>query len=507
MSEPNNPYPPNPRAEEPGTYQNDTNSAPLPGDPNWQNRQPFKPSGQRSEPQRAPGQGQGNFYSPYPPYPERPRRQDTSDQWSPYQYNANSGWQQSANEPRYEWNYDDYESYHQSKKSRKHKGRGFLIFFVCLLGSISVGLVILTMLSFVDTPNTVPADQTVESAVLEETPEKTSDAPGVSLAIELASKPQISEALPVNGRMTIPQVADYVSPSVVSVVRYNENMIYSEATGIGSGIILSEDGYIVTNAHVIEDGSAFKIQLGDGTPYDASLIGFDTFTDLAVLKAEAVGLRPAQFGDSNELLVGETVVAIGNPVDLSFAGSVTKGIVSAVNREVNTSRYHVTYIQTDAAINPGNSGGALANEFGQVIGINTAKIFRAGYEGMGFSIPINEAKPIIDDLLMYGWVTGRVRLGIEGLPIDAVDAARGNLMEGVIIKSIDPESDLNNHNVLRDDIITHVNGTRIHTVEDIHAAIDEFSVGDEVELSIYRRVSPTSDTEFTVKSKLIESKG
>lgn len=200
-----------------------------------------------------------------------------------------------------------------------------------------------------------------------------------------------------------------------------------QAEGMGSGIIIREDGYIVTNAHVVEGAKGITVQLGDGTSYEGRLVGSDSKTDLAVVKVDAENLPAATFGNSDQVKMGEKVLAIGNPQSMDFAGSVTQGIVSGLNRQITaggqngtTVTHYTNLIQTDAAINPGNSGGALVNEYGQVIGINSAKVIATGAEGMGFAIPSNEVKPIVDDLIAYGRVTGRVRLGIYATEVDEV---------------------------------------------------------------------------------------
>ena len=198
------------------------------------------------------------------------------------------------------------------------------------------------------------------------------------------------------------------------------------------------------------------------------------------------------------------MVAIGNPAGLELAGSVTQGIVSAVNREVRTTN-SMTYIQTDAAINPGNSGGALANEYGQVIGINSNKIVAAGYEGIGFAIPISEAKPVIDDLITNGRVTGRTMLGITARTVDEVDARNYGVMMGLSIETIDPESDLINSDVQKGDILTHIDGERIYTLNDVRKVLDVKKPGDTVTLSLYRRIG-NQEHNFDAETRLMESK-
>ena len=180
-----------------------------------------------------------------------------------------------------------------------------------------------------------------------------------------------------------------------------EDSFSKEPASQGTGIVLSEDGYIATNSHVIGDSRSLyyvEVVTNEGTTYEAKVIGYDSRTDLAVLKINAKGLTPAQFCDSEYVEVGQDVIAVGNPGGIEFQNSLTRGVVSALNRELSLSS-QVTYIQTDAAINPGNSGGPLCNMYGQVIGINTAKISSSSYEGMGFAIPSRTVKEIVDDLI------------------------------------------------------------------------------------------------------------
>ena len=206
-------------------------------------------------------------------------------------------------------------------------------------------------------------------------------------------------------------IAKKAGPAVVGVVSKITTTTYfglsQEQEGGGSGIIINSDGYIITNQHVINGATTVKVVLNNGKEYDAKLIGQDRKTDLAVIKIEETNLPTAELGQSSALEVGELAVAIGNPMGLEFAGSVTAGVISALNRTMTVDGRQYTLIQTDAAINPGNSGGALVNKYGQVIGINTVKIGASGYEGMGFAIPIDIAMPIINELLESGYVKGR----------------------------------------------------------------------------------------------------
>ena len=405
----------------------------------------------------------------------------------------------------YKWNLADYDEFTDNDKAtpRRRKGSGFIIFSVCLLVSLSVSLAVIAGMSlfmpqqYSEFPG-ISSEESVQQSSSSHEP--------VSVSVSLAGKPQDEvQAISGGSRLTIPQVAERVIPSVVSVVKYSNRSV-TEPSGMGSGVILTEDGYMITNAHVVSGGTEFKVHLHNGEAYDADVIGVDTATDLAVLKIDAKNLTPAQFGNSDDIKVGEVVVAIGNPVNLSFAGSVTQGIVSALNRQIDDTRYSVSYIQTDAAINPGNSGGALVNEYGQVIGINVAKISATGYEGMGFAIPMSEAGPVIEEILANGYVTGRVKLGIHGYVVDEYDAQRYGWKPGVMIESIDHNSDLIGKDVQKGDIITHIDDVRIENVTDIHKMIEGKKIGDTLRITISRKDN-TKTTEIIVEVKLVEDIG
>lgn len=262
---------------------------------------------------------------------------------------------------------------------------------------------------------------------------------------------------------------------------------YEVASGVytvsqGSGIIASEDGYIITNAHVIGETRTAEVvvYLADGTTYGAVVIGYDRMTDLAALKIDATGLTPAEFGDSDELEVGDPVLALGSPGGLDFQNTLTNGIVSALDREV--SGRSGTYIQTNAAINPGNSGGPLLNQYGQVIGINSSKIMATGYEGMGFAIPTRSAQTILHDLIACGYVQGRPRLGITGRTVEQ----NGYNPAGFQIESVGEDSGFAKVGTKKNDIITAVNGETVTSLEEVQAIIFEFDPGDTVTITLYR---------------------
>ena len=325
----------------------------------------------------------------------------------------------------------------------------------------------------------------------------------------IGQTPDADSTAAVDGPLTVPQIASKAKPSVVGVVAYTKESGLKAASE-GSGIIMTSDGYIITNAHVIDGAQGVKVVLENGDEFEASIIGADTRTDLAVIKIEKENLTPAEFGDSTKLVTGETVVAIGNPGGLKYAGSVTQAIVSATDRVVAStadSGYALSCIQTDAAINPGNSGGALVNVYGQVIGINSSKIVGTDFEGIGFSISINEAKPIIDDLIDYGYVKNRVKIGITVTPIDEVLANMYGIPEGLRIVSIGNSSDAVSKGLQVGDIITKVDGNEMAAFSDLSAILKTKKAGDTITLDVYRQTSGSAGRTFTVSLTLMEDRG
>ena len=300
-------------------------------------------------------------------------------------------------------------------------------------------------------------------------------------------------------------------PSAVGIVAYiqSSQSIFGGEQSQGSGIILSEDGYIVTNQHVIDGATSVKVVLNDGSEYNASVVGEDEKTDLAVLKIEATGLTPAEFGNSDQMQIGEQVIAVGNPGGLELAGSVTVGYVSAVNRPITTSNGGtIDCIQTDAAINPGNSGGALVNTYGQVIGINSQKIAATEYEGIGFAISINEAQPIINDLIQYGYVRGRVVMGITMQMIDQISAQMYGYQPGVGVVSVEENSPASKAGLVPGDIITEIDGEALTSTEVLTGILEEHKPGDVITLTVYRQSAQggyAKGQELTMKLELGEA--
>lgn len=300
--------------------------------------------------------------------------------------------------------------------------------------------------------------------------------------------------------------------ATVVITTYIENGSYnfgesalSEAGG-ASGIIMSEDGYIITNWHCVineDTGAAFDrvdVTTYDGKIYeDAKVIGADESTDLAVIKIEATGLTAAQFGDSSTLAVGDRVVALGNAAGLSW--TATFGYVSSLARDVyDDTGYAIKCLQVDAAINPGNSGGPLLNNQGLVIGINSAKIAATGYEGLGFSIPISEAKAVLDALLKYGYVKGRVALGIMGQTVSS------GMYNGFLITSIEKGSCFEGTDAAEGDLIVAVNGAEVTDYGTLRSELAKYKVGDQVTVKLLRSNRNGRVTSLTVTVTLKEQK-
>ncbi len=289
-------------------------------------------------------------------------------------------------------------------------------------------------------------------------------------------------------------VAQIAGPSVVGVsVSYLEQSFFGsleEGESEGSGIIYSEDGYIITNYHVIEDAlnsssATVKITLSNEEEYEAEIIGSDQVTDLALLKIEKDGLTAAKFGKSEKLNVGELAVAIGNPLGKEFAGSVTVGYISALNRTITSDGRTYNVIQTDAAINPGNSGGALVNAKGEVIGINTAKINDTSVEGLGFAIPSDDALTIIEELKVSGKII-RPYIGIYGIDLDEMTAKRNKLVEGVYVYQIYNGSPAQQAGIQKGDIIVEFDGKKITTKQELNDIKNSKKIGDTIKVKVYR---------------------
>jgi len=330
-------------------------------------------------------------------------------------------------------------------------------------------------------------------------PAESADTPPAQL--ELNPSPDSVPNTPQDGGLPLQQI---YADNIASVVSISCTSYGGGSTG--TGVILSEEGYIVTNYHVVENADAIFTELTDGRSFPATLIGSDAVSDLAVLHIDADNLYAATFGDSGSLQVGDSVAAIGDPLGQSLRGTFTDGIVSAINRDVTVGGRTMTLIQTNAALNSGNSGGPLLNCYGQVVGINTLKIGNfvdaAGVEGIGFAIPSSTVKTIVDQLIEQGYVSGRPTLGIKGESVSLFYQRYYLMPAGIFITELDPASDAAKKGILTDDILCAVNGIRITSMDDLNTVLYGCQVGETVEVIIYR-----AGRQYRVDLTLSESKG
>lgn len=335
-----------------------------------------------------------------------------------------------------------------------------------------------------------------------------------SAETETAALPSLIDLASRTDAKPLPDIVDSIMPSVVGVAstfEYQQEQIFSiwgwtsqpqtqQMRATGTGFIITEDGYIVTNSHVVYDeeykaGEAVEVSVlfSDETEHEASIIAYDPDTDIAVLKVDEKNLKPAVLGDSDELRVGELVIAVGNPLGFDLFGTVTSGIVSALNRKININDKKMNLIQTDAAINSGNSGGPLLNSCGQVIGINSAKMSSsysssgASVEGLCFAIPIKEAKTIIDDLINYKYVTGRPTMG--GITTNDISEAQSrywNIPIGVYVRTIQEGSAADIAGLQIGDVIIDIEGEPVSTAQELNEIMEKYKAGDIITLTVSR---------------------
>ena len=315
-------------------------------------------------------------------------------------------------------------------------------------------------------------------------------------AVELNTSPLSVPNIPEAGGISLQEIYNKNIPSVVSVIC---------DTGTGTGVVLSGDGYIVTNCHVVESASTITVLLTDQRECVARLVGADDPTDLAVLKIQAEGLVPAEFGDSAVLEVGDSVAAIGDPLGVELRGTMTNGIVSAINRDVAVEGRTMTLIQTNAALNSGNSGGPLINCYGQVVGINTMKIGvftdASGVEGIGFAIPSTTVREITNQLISQGYVSGRPSLGITGETLSSFDQYYFRLPAGVYIQSVTGGAGETDQ-MLPGDVLVRVNDSRITDTTELEIALYDTQAGDTALVTVYR-----SGQYLQMEVPILEDKG
>lgn len=441
-------------------------------------------------------------------------------------HNGQSVEHQSTAQPNSGYTYVNYYSNPNSgndnhqKPKKKHTG---LKVTACILAMVLVSGASIGIYEGVRSSLETSSNAIVQDSTKEEEKNENSDSAQAEQSVKNDSNNESwIQLASTEGAMSVTDIVQKVTPSVVGVqatftATSTGNDYYGgffgfgsqngqnntqQAVGTGTGIIMSEDGYIVTNAHVIYaeeenysygEATAVQVQMSDQeTTYDARIVAYDKEADIAVLKIEATGLTAAEFGDSDNCQVGEMVVAIGNPLGLEFQNTVTCGIISALNRKVTINDNTMTLIQTDTAINSGNSGGPLINSAGQVIGINSAKMSStystsgASIEGLGFAIPMTEAKEIIDDLINYGYVTGRPQLGISCQDVSEAVSQAYNIPVGAYIISVTEGGAADAAGLQPADVITAIQGQKITTTEELNNIKNEYNAGDTVTLTIMR---------------------
>lgn len=370
----------------------------------------------------------------------------------------------------YKWNYEEQERANSEREKAKRKN-GMKTYAIVMTAAFAVCFAILVAILLLDGFANITETKIIEH-------ERTI---------------YVREYDSESGVLTIPEITDKVKPSVVGI-----EITTDTGRGIGTGIIMTEDGYIATNAHVVENAKTVKVIMQDETEIEAEIVGRDELSDLAVVKIEGDGYAAAEFGKSEELIVGELAVAIGTPAGLELAGTVTDGIISAINRNVKiydettgALKKTMTLIQTSASINKGNSGGPLINDRGQVIGINTLKL-ADGYDGIGFAIPIDGALIILNNIIETGEdvvenntsiAEKRVIIGIKG---GAVTKNGIYPVAGVLVAEVTEGYDAGNH-LQGGDIIVGIDGYEVLDIADISEALAKKKAGDTVTLKVYRK--------------------
>lgn len=495
--------------------------------PNRQGQNPL-PQGYGAQPYTNPYQQYGQYQNPYINYPNQPYGQQ------PY-----NGQYQNPQQPypQQYWSYQQQpgqqagggmppqppqEMQPGQEPERPRKMNGGLKAFLWILGTLAALFVVAFCVVSINTA-VRQMENKGEGAPDGNGPSYSEPAPdnGTAPDKNQPEMPQNDATDPNNAGMEIEPCPSGEGMSAKEVYReVVESVVGVETsaddeTGLvsqGSGIVATKSGYIITNAHVVEYSKDNKVSVllhNDETKYSAVVVGYDKTSDLAILKIDAKNLKPAVFGDVDEMEIGDEVLAIGNPGGMDFASTLTGGYISALNRTLKSNSDNgMTYIQTDAAINPGNSGGPLVNMYGQVIGINSNKIISTGYEGMGFAIPVSHAKSIIDDLISRGYVSGRARLGITAKNVAGMQAQLSGLPSGVAIVGIDPESSFSQVGAQVGDVITKADGEAIESMNDLYTVLNRHKPGDEIIVTLYQpSQNGGSGQSRDVKVTLLEDKG
>lgn len=421
---------------------------------------------------------------------------------TPEQYDAYQEYRPERDDDTPQYPYQGfYDGDGSSRKRRKSGGHGgwWILVIVALVAAGVIGFFSRYSMEIRQTSNGYTLsiqdgrDKTPESPVPDEG-EKVLNQTGPTVQVPAAvvgsgteltlTETPASPEMPGDAGLTLQQIYKKVIPSVVSITSTTYSGVAS-----GTGIIMSSDGYIITNDHVIDGAVSIEILTSDDQIFSAGLVGSDQTSDLAVLKVDAKNLVAAEFGDSEQIEVGDSVVAIGDPLGRELRGTMTDGIISAINRDLRVNGRSMTLMQTNAALNNGNSGGPLINGFGQVIGINTMKMSSyysgATVEGLGFAIPISTAKPIIDELIDQGHVSGRPAIGITGRVLPNAAQVYYRLPKGIYVDTVDENSDAYQQGISVGDIITAIEGEPVSTMDELNAVKNQFVAGDVVTLTIY----------------------
>ena len=366
---------------------------------------------------------------------------------------------------KFNWDYSAQDEYNK-KKQRTESRRSTLVYAVTALVVFALGFAGIGAVALLDSYTHIT--QTIEKENVVYIRETDSD------------------------MLSVTEIAGQVKPSVVVI----ESMGESDGSA-GTGFIISADGYIATNYHVVTKAKVVKVTLFSGDEYDATIVGVDALSDLALLKIKADGLTPVKVGDSSTLVVGEYVIAVGNPSGMDYKFSVTDGIISALDRKVEitgtsgTPEKTMTLIQTNADLNHGNSGGPLVNSRGEVIGVNVSRL-ENGYTGVGFAIPVNEAMELLDEIKTTGKDIVRnstsvaVRRAVLGITGKAVSAKAGYDVSGVLVDTVHEDYDAYAKGVRSGDIIVGINGKSVDDIADIKSEIEKLTADDSVTLKIYR---------------------
>ena len=402
--------------------------------------------------------------------------------------------------------YSAQDGYNNDRKPdrRPHKGVTLAQMIACLLvmAVLSSGLTALLLKGGNTTSQAESTTTTQDNTiVVDESKSNTEDStqsqpadtarPSENLQVSSATTltPAITSSVIQNSMSSV--VGIYLSATTINYTGASEE----EDLGSGSGVIITSDGYIVTNNHVVEGGQNIRVCLQDGSEYEATLIGTDSYSDLAVIKIDATGLPAATLGTSSNMTVGDPVFAIGNPLGV-LSSSVSQGIISGLDRTINVDGHNMTLMQTDAAVNPGNSGGGLFNANGELIGIVNAKSYGLDVEGIGFAIPMDTAKSIIMDLIDLGYVTGRPYLGISmqdvalrfgsGYSSNPFFSFGGNYVTGVQVVAVEEGSPAQNAGLQVNDVIVGLDDQEITGTSQLSALLYEYKVGDTVTISVLR---------------------